>query len=95
MFFENVPLLPIPSISHESVGGELEIKGWASTTKQEPQKTMDLVAQGPVRLIIDGIYFWKEWSGPWTPCAIAEPLGLCLGNPGSLQAAVLEHLGPF
>ena len=45
---------------HELVRNELEIFGSRATTKQELQDTMDLVAQGRIKPVIDQVFSLED-----------------------------------
>ncbi len=48
-----VPGVPMTLMPHEVVRNELEVVGSRANTTQELKETMDLVAQGRVRPIVD------------------------------------------
>jgi len=53
VFVGYTPELPLAVLPHELVRNEWEIVGSRANTKQELQETMDLVAQGRIRPIVD------------------------------------------
>jgi propanol-preferring alcohol dehydrogenase len=55
VFVGYTPQLPLPVMPHELVRNELEIVGSRANTKQELQETMDLVARGRVKPIVDRV----------------------------------------
>ncbi len=55
VFVGYTPQLPMSVMPHELVRNELEIVGSRANTKQELQETMDLVARGRIKPIVDRI----------------------------------------
>src|ERR1700693_2917555 len=55
VFVGYTPELPISVMPHELVRNELEIVGSRANTKQELQETIDLVARGRIKPIVDRI----------------------------------------
>jgi propanol-preferring alcohol dehydrogenase len=55
VFVGYTPQLPMSMMPHELVRNELEIVGSRANTKQELQETMDLVARGRIKPIVDRI----------------------------------------
>lgn len=60
VFVGYTPELPMPVMPHELVRNEWEIMGSWATTKQELQDTMDLVAQGRIRPIVDQVFALED-----------------------------------
>ena len=60
---------------HELVRGELEVFGSRATTKQELQDTMDLVAQGRIRPIIDKSFSLENVEEAFDALRNGESLG--------------------
>lgn len=60
VFVGYTPELPLAVWPHELVRSELEILGSRATTKQELQETMDLVAQGRIRPIVDRVFSLED-----------------------------------
>jgi alcohol dehydrogenase, propanol-preferring len=56
VFVGYTPGLPMSVMPHELVRNELEIVGSRANTKQELQETMDLVARGRIKPIVDRIF---------------------------------------
>ncbi len=56
VFVGYTPELPMSVMPHELVRNELEIVGSRANTKQELQETMDLVARGRIKPIVDRIF---------------------------------------
>ena len=55
VFVGYTPQLPLPVMPHELVRNELEIVGSRANTKQELQETMDLVAAGRIKPVVDRV----------------------------------------
>jgi alcohol dehydrogenase, propanol-preferring len=55
VFVGYTPQLPMSVMPHELVRNELEIVGSRANTKQELQETMDLVARGRIKPIVDRV----------------------------------------
>jgi len=55
VFVGYTPQLPLPVMPHELVRNEIEIVGSRANTKQELQETMDLVARGRIKPIVDRV----------------------------------------
>jgi acryloyl-coenzyme A reductase len=60
---------------HELVRNELEIVGSRANTKQELAETMDLVAQGRIRPIVDRVIPLAEIEDAFTALRESRPLG--------------------
>ena len=75
VFVGYVPGLPLPVMPHELVLGELEIMGSRATTKQELQDTMDLVAQGRIRPIIDRSFSLEDVEEAFDALKNGDSLG--------------------
>lgn len=56
VFVGYTPGLPMSVMPHELVRNELEIVGSRANTKQELQETMDLVARGRIKPIVDRVF---------------------------------------
>ena len=56
VFVGYTPELPMSVMPHELVRNELEIVGSRANTKQELQETMDLVARGRIKPIVDRVF---------------------------------------
>ena len=56
VFVGYTPELPMSVMPHELVRNDLEIFGLRATTKLELQDTMDLVAQGRIKSVIDQVF---------------------------------------
>jgi propanol-preferring alcohol dehydrogenase len=76
VFVGYTPELPMSVMPHELVRNELEIVGSRANTKQELQETMDLVARGRIKPIVDRIFPLAEIEGAFD--ALRE--GRCLGR---------------
>ena len=60
VFVGYVPEIPMSIMPHELVRNEFEIMGSRATTKQEMQETMNLVAQGRIRPIVDQVFSLED-----------------------------------
>ena len=69
------PGVPLPVMPHELVRGELEIVGSRANTKQELQETMDLVARGRVKPIVDRVIPLDDIEQAFDALREGRPLG--------------------
>ncbi len=60
VFVGYVPEIPMSIMPHELVRNEFEIMCSRATTKQEMQETMNLVAQGRIRPIVDQVFSLED-----------------------------------
>ena len=75
VFVGYTPELPMPVMPHELVRNEWEIMGSRATTKQELQDTMDLVAQGRIRPIVDRVFPLEEIEQAFDALRQGQSLG--------------------
>ena len=69
------PGVPLPVMPHELVRGELEIVGSRANTKQELQETMDLVARGRIKPIVDRVIPLADIEQAFDALREGRPLG--------------------
>ena len=67
--------VPLPVLPHELVRNELEIVGSRANTKQELQETMDLVAAGRIKPIVDRVIPLAAIEEAFTALREGRPLG--------------------
>ena len=75
VFVGYTPGLPLPVMPHELVRNELEIVGSRANTKQELQETMDLVAGGRIKPIVDRVIPLAGIEEAFTALREGRPLG--------------------
>ena len=75
VFVGYTPQLPLPVMPHELVRNEIEIVGSRANTKQELQETMDLVARGRVKPIVDRVIPLAEIESAFEALRDGRPLG--------------------
>jgi propanol-preferring alcohol dehydrogenase len=75
VFVGYTPQLPLPVMPHELVRNELEIVGSRANTKQELQETMDLVAAGRIKPIVDQVIPLAEVESAFEALRDGRPLG--------------------
>jgi propanol-preferring alcohol dehydrogenase len=75
VFVGYTPELPMSVMPHELVRNELEIVGSRANSKQELQETMDLVARGRIKPIVDRIFPLAEIEGAFDALREGRPLG--------------------
>jgi alcohol dehydrogenase, propanol-preferring len=75
VFVGYTPQLPMSVMPHELVRNELEIVGSRANSKQELQETMDLVARGRIKPIVDRILPLAEIEGAFAALREGRPLG--------------------
>ena len=75
VFVGYTPELPMSVMPHELVRNELEIVGSRANTKQELQETMDLVARGRIKPIVDRIFPLTEIEDAFDALREGRPLG--------------------
>ncbi len=75
VFVGYTPGLPLPVMPHELVRNELEIVGSRANTKQELQETMDLVARGRIKPIVDRIIPLAQIEEAFDALREGRPLG--------------------
>jgi len=75
VFVGYTPELPMSVMPHELVRNELEIVGSRANTKQELQETMDLVARGRIKPIVDRIFSLTEIEEAFAALREGRPLG--------------------
>ena len=81
----------------EVARSELEIVGSRANTKQELAETMDLVAQGRIRPIVDRVIPLAEIEDAFTALKEGRPLGrnvLAHLDPGPLSTGAPQHRAP-
>jgi propanol-preferring alcohol dehydrogenase len=75
VFVGYTPGLPLPVLPHELVRNELEIVGSRANTKQELQETMDLVAGGRIKPIVDRVIPLAGIEEAFTALREGRPVG--------------------
>jgi len=75
VFVGYTPQLPLPVMPHELVRNEIEIVGSRANTKQELQETMDLVARGRIKPIVDQVIPLAEIESAFEALRDGRPLG--------------------
>jgi len=75
VFVGYTPQLPLPVMPHELVRNELEIVGSRANTKQELQETMDLVAGGRIKPIVDRVIPLADVENAFDALREGRPLG--------------------
>ena len=75
VFVGYTPGLPLPVMPHELVRSELEIVGSRANTKQELQETMDLVAGGRIKPIVDRVIPLAGIEEAFTALREGRPVG--------------------
>lgn len=75
VFVGYTPELPMSVMPHELVRNELEIVGSRANSKQELQETMDLVARGRIKPIVDRIFPLTEIEEAFDALREGRPLG--------------------
>jgi propanol-preferring alcohol dehydrogenase len=75
VFVGYAPGLPMSVMPHELVRNELEIVGSRANTKQELQETMDLVAGGRIKPIVDRVFPLTEIEEAFDALREGRPLG--------------------
>ena len=75
VFVGYTPQLPMSVMPHELVRNELEIVGARANTKQELQETMELVARGRIKPIIDRVIPLADIEQAFDALREGRPLG--------------------
>jgi propanol-preferring alcohol dehydrogenase len=75
VFVGYTPQLPLPVMPHELVRNEFEIVGSRANTKQELQETMDLVARGRIKPIVDRVIPLADIEEAFEALREGRPLG--------------------
>ena len=75
VFVGYTPGLPLPVMPHELVRNELEIVGSRANSKQELAETMELVAQGRIKPIVDRVIPLADIEDAFTALREGRPLG--------------------
>jgi alcohol dehydrogenase, propanol-preferring len=75
VFVGYTPQLPLPVMPHDLVRSEIEIVGSRANTKQELQETMDLVARGRIKPIVDQVVPLAEIESAFEALRDGRPLG--------------------
>lgn len=75
VFVGYTPELPMSVMPHELVRNELEIVGSRANSKQELQETMDLVARGRIKPIVDRVFPLTEIEAAFDALREGRPLG--------------------
>ena len=75
VFVGYVPEIPMSGMPHELVRNELEILGSRATTKQELQETMNLVARGKIKPIIDQVFSLEDVESAFEALRQGNSLG--------------------
>ena len=75
VFVGYTPELPMSVMPHELVRNELEIVGSRANSKQELQETMDLVAGGRIKPIVDRVFPLTEIEEAFDALREGRPLG--------------------
>jgi propanol-preferring alcohol dehydrogenase len=75
VFVGYTPEVPMSVLPRELVRSELEIVGSRANTKQELQETMDLVAQGRIKPIVDRVISLPDIEDAFTALREGRPLG--------------------
>ena len=75
VFVGYTPELPMSVMPHELVRNELEIVGSRANSKQELQETMDLVAGGRIKPIVDRVFPLTEIEEAFAALREGRPLG--------------------
>jgi propanol-preferring alcohol dehydrogenase len=75
VFVGYTPQLPMSVMPHELVRNELEIVGSRANTKQELQETMELVARGRIKPIVDRVIPLADIEQAFDALREGRPLG--------------------
>ena len=75
VFVGYTPGLPLPVMPHELVRNELEIVGSRANSKQELAETMELVARGRIKPIVDRVIPLADIEDAFTALREGRPLG--------------------
>src|SRR6266545_1706099 len=75
VFVGYTPGLPLPVMPHELVRNELEIVGSRANSKQELADTMELVAQGRIKPIVDRVIPLADIEDAFAALREGRPLG--------------------
>jgi D-arabinose 1-dehydrogenase-like Zn-dependent alcohol dehydrogenase len=75
VFVGYTPGLPLPVMPHELVRNELEIVGSRANGKQQLAETMELVARGRIKPIVDRVIPLADIEEAFTALREGRPLG--------------------